>query len=119
MQLEAWMTAFLFKKIFYFFKRSILGGISLTNRHLFIFNGHGSHVTLEAIEQAQTFRLYMVTLHSHTSHALQPLDVAYFKPFNTTFKKEKNTTMINKNYIELDKIFLARWVDKTLHQTLS
>jgi methionine aminopeptidase len=49
----------------------------------------------------------MVTLHSHTSHALQPLDVTCFKPFNTTFKKEKNTIMINKNYIELDKIVLA------------
>jgi hypothetical protein len=111
------MITFFFKKFFYNFKRSILGGIFLTNRHLFIFNGHGSHVTLEAIEQAQAFKLYMVTLHSHTSHALQPLDVVCFKSFNTTFKKERNTTMINNNYIELDKIVLAGWVDKTLHQT--
>jgi hypothetical protein len=37
---------------FYYFKRSILGGISLTNKHMFILNGHGSHVTFEAIEQA-------------------------------------------------------------------
>jgi hypothetical protein len=27
--------------------------------------------------------------------------------------------MINRNYIELDKIVLAGWVDKTLDKTLS
>jgi hypothetical protein len=32
----------------------------------------------------------MVTLPIHTSHALQPLDVTYFKPFKTTFRKKKN-----------------------------
>ncbi len=52
MQSKTWMTTFLFKEFFYFFKRSIPSGIFLLNRHLFIFNGHGSHVTLEAIEQA-------------------------------------------------------------------
>jgi hypothetical protein len=51
-QSKAWMTGFLFKKFFYFFKRSIPGGISVTKRYLIIFHGHGSHVTLEAIEQA-------------------------------------------------------------------
>jgi len=34
---------------------------------------YNSHVTLKAIEQKQTFELDMVTLLSHTSHALQPL----------------------------------------------
>jgi len=37
---------------------------------MFIFDGHGSHVTFEAIGQAQPFGLAMVTLLSHTSHAL-------------------------------------------------
>jgi hypothetical protein len=62
--------AFFFKEFLFFFKRSISGGIFLINKHMFIFNGYGAHVTLEAIEQAQTFRLDMVTLPSHTSHAL-------------------------------------------------
>jgi hypothetical protein len=71
-----WMTTFLFKEFFSFFKKSILGGISQTNQHLLILDGHGSHVSLEAIEQAHQFRLYMVTLLSHTSRALQPLDMS-------------------------------------------
>jgi hypothetical protein len=86
---------------------------------MFIFNGYGAHVTLEAIDQPQTFRLDKVTSLSHTSHALQPLYLTCFKPFKTAFKKEKDTTMINRNYIELDKIVLVGWVDKTLDQALS
>jgi hypothetical protein len=52
MQTKALMIALLFKKFFSFFKRSIPNDISLINKHLFIFDVHGSHVTLEAIEQA-------------------------------------------------------------------
>jgi len=58
---------YLCKEFFSLFKKSIVGGISQANCHLLILNGHGSHVTLKTIEQAQVFRLYMVTLHSHTS----------------------------------------------------
>ncbi len=46
----------------------------------------------------------MVILLSHTSHALQPLYLSCFKPFKTTFRKERDTTIIKKNYIEPDKI---------------
>jgi hypothetical protein len=80
-----------------FFKRLVLSGISLTNKHLLILNGHGYHVTLEAIEQAQAFGLDMITLPSHTIHALQPLNVACFKSFKTNFKNEINATMVNNN----------------------
>jgi hypothetical protein len=64
------MITFLFKKILFLFYKSIPSGIFLTNKHMFIFDGHGSHVTLEAIEQTQPFELDMVTLPSHTSHAM-------------------------------------------------
>jgi hypothetical protein len=70
MQFKSWMTTFLFKKKLSFFKRSILSGISITNRHLFILDGHGCHVTLEAIEQVQDFGLDMIALPLHISHAL-------------------------------------------------
>jgi translation initiation factor IF-3 len=79
-----------FQGIFVFFKKSIPNGISLTNRHMFILDGHGSHVTLEAIKQAQEFGLDMIILFSHTSHALQVLDVASFKLFKK--KSERKET---------------------------
>jgi hypothetical protein len=90
MQKRNWMTSFLFKEFLTFFKKSILGGVSLTNQHLLVLDGHGNHVALKTIEHAQKFRLYMITLPFHTSHVLQPLDVSCFKPFKTTFRKVRD-----------------------------
>jgi hypothetical protein len=106
MQSKAWMTTFFFKEFMSFFKRSIPSKISITNRHMLILDGHGSHVTLEAIEQAQEFGLDMITLPSHTSHALQPLDVVCFKPFKIAFRKEIYITMVRRNYTKPNKITL-------------
>ncbi len=61
---------FLFKKFLSLYNKSIPSGISQTSHHLLIMDGHGSHVTLKAIEQTQEFGLNMVTLLSHISHAL-------------------------------------------------
>jgi hypothetical protein len=44
------------------------------------------------------FGLNMITLPSHTSHAFQPLDISYFKPFKTTFRKEKDAIMVVSKY---------------------
>jgi hypothetical protein len=52
-QTKAWMTSFLFKEFLSIFKKSFLGGVFPSNRHILIIDGHGSHVNLEAIEQAQ------------------------------------------------------------------
>ncbi len=98
MQSKAWMTTTLFKKFLSFFKRSIGSGISLTDRNLFILDGHGSHVNFVAIEQAKEFGLNMITLPSHTSHAFQSLNVACFKPFKIAFRKERDITMVKRNY---------------------
>jgi hypothetical protein len=74
--MATWMTTFLFKKFLSFFKKSILGGVFLTNQHLLILGGHGSQITLEAIEQVKELGFDMITLSLHTSHALQPLNVS-------------------------------------------
>jgi hypothetical protein len=86
---------------------------------LFILDGHGYHVTIKAIEQAQAFGLDMITLPSHTSHALQPLNVACFKPFKTTCKKKIHATMFDNNKTKLYKISLVSWVEKALNQSFT
>jgi hypothetical protein len=45
-QTKTWTTCLLFKEFISFSKRSILGGISPSNRHLLALDGHGSHVNL-------------------------------------------------------------------------
>jgi len=47
------------------------------------------------------------------------LDVAYFKPFKTTFRKERNITMVKRNYTKPNKVTLAGCVNKALDQTLT
>jgi len=44
------------------------------------------------------------------------LDATCFKPFKTTLRKEPDVAMAKKNFLELDKITLAKWVDKVLQQ---
>jgi hypothetical protein len=65
---------------------------------------HGSHVTLEAIKQAHEFGLNMVTLPFHTSHALQILDVNFFKPFKNN---NNNNAMVKNNHCEPNKCTFA------------
>jgi len=119
MQSKAWMTNFVFKEFLYFFKRLVPGGLSLTNKHFFILDGYRSHVTLEAIEQAQTFGLDMITIRNHISYALKPLDVVYFKLSKTTFFFLNVVMVSTNNYIKLDKVTLANWVVKALDQSLA
>jgi hypothetical protein len=119
MQSKAWMTTFLFKEFVSFFKRFIPSGISLTNKHLFILDGHGFDVTLEVIGQVKEFELDMITLPLPKFHALQPLNVACFKPFKITFRKEINITMVRRKFIKPNKITLVRWVDLALDLTLT
>jgi hypothetical protein len=55
------MISFLFKKFLYFFKKIIPSGVSFTNCHLLILDGHGSHVIFKVISQAQKMGLDMIT----------------------------------------------------------
>jgi hypothetical protein len=73
---------------------------------------------MKEFEEAIDFKLNMVTLLSHTSHAFQPLDVTCFKPFKNAYKRERNFAMVVNNYFELNKITLARWADKALEKSL-
>jgi len=74
-------------------------------------DGLGSHVTLEAIEQASEFGLDMVTLLSHTFNLWMWLA----SNLSRLLLEKKKTTIVTRNYIEPDKITLAGWVNKTLN----
>jgi hypothetical protein len=92
MQPHAWMTSYLFSAWISHFIESVrkLGGISPEQRHLLILDSHNSHVTLDVAMEAKIVGLDLLTLPSHTSHALQPLDVLAFKPFKQRFRKYRD-----------------------------
>lgn len=54
---------------------------------LLILDGHGSHMnSYEMLETAVQNDVILLCLPSHTTHFLQPLDRAFFKPLKTYFK---------------------------------
>jgi len=112
MQTKTWMTNFLFKKLFCFFKKLIPCGISLNNRHLLVLNGHGSPVILEVIEQTQKFGLNMIISPLHLSHVFQPWNVAYF---DTTPNSSMDST-VNPNCENNERIM--SWAHSPVHSTL-
>jgi hypothetical protein len=84
---KAWMSGPLFYTWLSHFIARVKDSFELlqTSRHLLILDGHNSHITLEVIHKASQAGIDMVTLPSHTSHALQPLDVSMFAPFKKVF----------------------------------
>lgn len=55
---------------------------------LLILDGHCSHCTLKFLALAEKYRIIVLCLPPHTTHALQPCDVGAFGPLSTNYKKE-------------------------------
>ena len=121
MQPRAWMTSYLFSAWISHFIGNVrrMGGISTDQRHLLILNGHANHISLEVVQEARNAGLDLLTLPSHTSHAMQPLDVSVFKPFKTFFKEYINFwTSRNLNQPATKQTF-AHWVSLALRRALT
>jgi hypothetical protein len=115
------MTSYLLSAWISHFISSIsrIGAISPDHRHLLILDGHSSHATLEVIEEARGAGLDILTLPSHTSHALQPLDVAVFKPFKQYFREYRDFWTSRNMNQPAGKETLAQWVSLALRKALS
>jgi hypothetical protein len=117
MQPRAWMTSYLFSTWISHFIGCVqcMGGISIENRHLLILNRHCSHVILDVVQEARVVGLNLRTVPSHTSHALQPLDMSVFKPFKT-FLREYRDFWTSRNFNQVvTKQILAHWVSLGLN----
>jgi hypothetical protein len=58
---------------------------------LLILDGHGSHLTMDFISYCDRHRILLLVLPPHSTHALQPLDVALFKPLSQSYSHELTT----------------------------
>jgi hypothetical protein len=121
MQKKAWMSGYIFYKwLDHFFRNlEVRGGISQIKRHLLILDGHGSHVTLDVILKPREHGLDLLTLPSHTSHPLQPLDISVFKPFKTAFRVYRDMWVTKHKGMRTKKDTLAKWISKSLHAALT
>lgn len=63
---------------------------------LLIFDGHATHTkNLTLVEKARANHVHIIVIPPHTSHRLQPLDVAFMFPLNTYYEQETKKWLIN------------------------
>ncbi|MCO5611041.1 hypothetical protein L7F22_065291 [Adiantum nelumboides] len=111
-QKKAWMTGELFLAWLHHFNEWITKIVGKFSRHLLILDGHGSHVTLDVVENARSMGIDIITLPAHTSHKLQPLDVSVFKSLKVQFRKERDIWQQKASSRQASKTELATIVAK-------
>lgn len=62
-------------------------GLMPSEPRLLVCDGYGSHVTDEFMLECCRHNVYVLYLPAHTSHVLQPLDIAVFGPLKTSYRK--------------------------------
>lgn len=75
---KGWMESHVFEK---YFIKSFLPFVGDQRPILLIYDGHATHLGLNIIEVARKAGITILKLPAHTSHVLQPLDVAVMKSF--------------------------------------
>ena len=121
MQEKVWMTGHLFKSWIGHFVKNVRDRglhISPSCRHLLILDDHGLHVTMDVVKTARNVGLDLLTLPSHTSYAMQPLDVSCFKPFKQAFWLLRDVWILQNKSKGASKEILAKWVSTALEKDL-
>ena len=88
---------------------------------LLLFDGHCTHLTLQAIEKAENAGLRLVKFPAHCTHLLQPLDLSCFSPWHKhwgrtlhKFRTARPRTVVTKEIFAA--LFREPW-DKAMSAT--
>ena len=85
MQENGWITEEVFLGWLDHFRESVPGGVSQEFKHLLLVDAYKTHMTLAVVTKAACLGIDIALLPPHTTHRLQPLDVAVLKSFKTNF----------------------------------
>ena len=55
---------------------------------LLLMDNHGSYISLQCYDFCRQHHIHVVSIPPHSSHRLQPLDVAFYAPLKNAFNKE-------------------------------
>lgn len=86
---------------------------------LLVLDNHNSHCTLEAWELAKENHIIMLTIPPHSSHRLQPLDVAFYSPLKQAYNKECNMYIKSRNLIKITPYEIAGLFNKAYTRVAS
>ena len=95
------------------------GSLGPTKRMLLILDGDKSHVTMEVLFKAKSHGVGMVSLPSHFSYKLQPLDISCFKPFKQAVRTYKDIWTTKNIGNKTRKEDLAQWISLALTKGLT
>ena len=70
---------------------------------LIICDGHGSHISAKFVAHCMHYKIEVVLLPPHSSHLLQPLDIAVFGPLKTQLCNEQ------RRYVRAGVARLQKW----------
>ena len=121
MQKKGWMDSFHFIEWMDHFINRIKEekGVPSIERHLLILDGQKSHLSLEVLERAKANGIDMISLPSHTSHDLQSLDEACFKPFKVAFRAYRDVWSLKNEGAKCLKEDLAQWASLAFQKALT
>ena len=73
---------------------------------LLLVDGHKSHITLDVIDKCRENDITLFCLPPHTTHALQPLDIAVFKSLKDQYAKAvRSLSFSKKNFVVTKREF--------------
>ncbi|XP_074040373.1 uncharacterized protein [Leptinotarsa decemlineata] len=85
---------------------------SVENKMLLILDNHSTHCSAEAYAFCRENGVVMVSLPPHTSHRLQPLDVVFYSPLKSAYKRECDLFMKSKNLVKITPYDVAELFNK-------
>ncbi len=60
---------------------------------LLILDGFSGHIDVDSLEHAKNLNIHVICFPSHSTHALQPLDVGIFSPFKNYYRRSYSEWM--------------------------
>ncbi|XP_052079009.1 uncharacterized protein LOC127717266 [Mytilus californianus] len=86
---------------------------------LLIFDNHDSHISIDLIEKAKANNIHIIGLPPHTTHLLQPLDVAIFGPLKEKVNQLAVTVGNLNKSATIGKAKFPALLSTAIDQTLS
>lgn len=93
--------------------------MSMKYFHLLIMDGCASHMIVGVVAKARAIGLDLITLSSHTLHALQPLEVSCFKSFEAAYHACSYSWTLTYQGVKAWGKNLISWVARALKNTMT
>jgi hypothetical protein len=85
---------------------------NLEEEHLLIMDQHATHLSYELLTYAEQHHVILYYLPPHTTHYLQPVDVALFRPLKRAYHEAEDQTLLygrTATLYDIPKLFLVAW----------